>query len=110
MGVAEMRVTIDVDTKGKPALDRYNKLRKLVGKEPEIFETHRGYHFIIRGLPISEEESLRIREQCGDDPLRIKLDRELEAKPSQVLWTYKNGFEAKRISEAQFLERHKTIL
>jgi hypothetical protein len=99
-----MRVTVDIDAKGKEAKEAFIKLSEITKESPEIWETQRGFHFIVRGLPISFEESLKIREECGDDPLRLRLDREMGDKPKQVLWSVKNGFEVKRISKAQFLK------
>jgi hypothetical protein len=100
--VVEMRVTIDIDTKGKEAGEAFRKLSEITKGLIEIWETRRGFHFIVRGLPISFEESLRIREECGDDPLRLRLDREMGDKPKQVLWTVKDGHVAKRITTIQF--------
>ena len=85
-----MRVTIDLDdTNGLELLKVFYNLR-YTGAEVEVYRTTRGYHIIAYGLPITQEQSLEIREILGDDRNRIRLDRVADQKPKQILWTHKN--------------------
>ncbi len=49
----------------------------------------RGYHMIVRGLPISYEDSLRIRRTLGECKNRLRFDEEVNHKPRQILWREK---------------------
>ena len=83
-----MRVTIDLDSRDwLPAVRIFYLLKYFFGNA-YIRRTRRGYH-LKAYAPISYEESLRLRQALGDDPVRVKLDSERCRKPKQILWTMK---------------------
>jgi len=104
-----MRVTVDLDG---PGVERFRRafwtLYRETGKVPEVRVSSggKGFHLIVRGLPITFEESLRIRGLAGDDPMRMRFDRESWSegwcKPRQILWgkkIWKDGRgEARKVS------------
>lgn len=93
-GVLIVRVTVDCDDQTQ-GWKSYNKLIKHTGKKPIVYlsPSGRGFHFIVRDLKISFEESLRLRELCGDDKNRIWIDKNTQHKPKQILWTKKEVIE-----------------
>lgn len=105
-----MRVTIDIDDETK-AWESYCKLKEYTGKEPEVYlsSSGHGYHFIVHDMKISFDESLIIRELCGDDPIRIRLDKVTCYKPKAVLWIKKDGKRAKRIENFPEYFKKKAI-
>jgi len=90
-----MRVTIDVDGGELEALIKLLNLMHYTRMFPrakyELYRTRRGYHIVARDLPISFKESLLLRMMVGDDATRIALDEVDDAKPKQVLFTWKRG-------------------
>lgn len=88
-----MRVTIDLDSnKISKYIRTLNKGIALIGKPPEmirISSSGRGYHFIWRGLNITQERAYLYRKIIGDDPNRIKLDKSSNKRAKQVLFTKK---------------------
>jgi len=88
-----MRVTIDVDGGELEALIKLLNLihytRMFPRAKYEMYRTRRGYHIVARDLPITFQESLLLRMMVGDDVTRIALDEVDEAKPKQVLFTWK---------------------
>jgi hypothetical protein len=88
-----MRVTIDVDGGELEALIKLLNLMHYTRMFPrakyEMYRTRRGYHIVARDLPITFQESLLLRMMVGDDATRIALDEVDEAKPKQVLFTWK---------------------
>lgn len=91
-----MRITIDIDDETK-AWEAYCKLKKYTKREPEVYlsSSGHGYHFIVRDMNISFDDSIIIRELCGDDPIRVRLDKITTYKPVQVLWTRKESKDKK---------------
>lgn len=88
-----MRVTVDIDN------DSVSKMlfclvkgiilcRRLPYK---IRKTEKGWHLIWKGLNIDEEKSMEYRRILGDDPNRIKLDKN-STRIKQVLFTEKQVF------------------
>jgi hypothetical protein len=90
-----MRVTIDVDGGELEALIKLLNLihytRMFPRAKYELYRTRRGYHIVARDLPITFQESLLLRMMIGDDATRIALDEIDDAKPKQVLFTWKRG-------------------
>ena len=95
-----MRISLDLDC--KPLLVAENRARWIAywfNTECEIYETKNGYHvesdLIDSRYKITPKRQLLIREKLGDDPMRIKLDRERIAKGWEwdVLFHNKNGTE-----------------
>ena len=58
----------------------------------QIRKTGRGWHYIWRGLPISEEQSYIYRKILYDDAKRVQLDRSLgkRRKQTQILFFRKD--------------------
>jgi hypothetical protein len=109
-----MRVTLDLDSAGTEKFRRaFWTLYRETGRVPEVRVSAggRGFHLIVRDLPITFEESLRLRKLCGDDPQRIRFDeeswREGWVKPKQILWRkkiWKDGWgEARKVSYLEAL-------
>jgi len=106
-----MRVTIDVDKK-KLAMEILTKGIEKLGRVPDeirISASGKGFHYIWNSLDVSFEDSLQLREEIGDDPNRVRIDRACGLKPQQVLWTSKvmsdgSVHVAKTISLEEFLE------
>ena len=104
-----MRVTIDMDSPGElRKLATYFNLKHICGvDEIRVSASGRGLHLFKRGLPITYEDSLLIREMLGDDPMRLRFDEEKNQKPKQILWCAKviNGerHEARTITERELL-------
>jgi hypothetical protein len=90
-----MRVTVDVDGGELEALIKLLNLihytRMFPRAKYEMYRTRRGYHIVARDLPITFHESLLLRMMVGDDATRVALDEVDEAKPKQVLFTWKRG-------------------
>jgi hypothetical protein len=88
-----MRITIDVDGGELEALIKLLNLihytRMFQRAKYELYRTRRGYHIIARDLPITFHQSLLVRMMIGDDVTRIALDEIDDAKPKQVLFTWK---------------------
>jgi len=105
----KLRVTLDLDAPTELGLLKafYNLQRFGEVELRESSGGHGGYHMICRGLPISYEDSLRIRETLGDDSMRLRFDEEKNHKPKSILWRAKviNGkrHEARTITERDLL-------
>jgi len=100
-----MRVTIDLDEPSEFALLKaYFNIKALNGgAEARISASGEGYHFIVRGLPISFETSLRLRRLLGDDTTRIMFDEEESGKPKQVLYRKKGKRQVLPLDEKNIL-------
>ena len=67
----------------------------------------RGYHMLIKGLPISYDDSLKIRAMLGECETRLRFDMEKNLKMKQILWRAKvidgKRYEARTIDERDLL-------
>ena len=87
------KVGVDLDGKNMFRLVKsyFNMLHRY-GLEPEVYETERGYHLIVRGV----KSDLYDRLALGDDPVRVELS-EIRARVSGYVddvlfdWKFKNG-------------------
>lgn len=86
-----MRVTIDIDDKSHRACLDAIKIGCLkIMKSPNyVRRTRRGWHIVWGGCNISFKDSLKLREEIGDDPNRIRLDKISKKKLPQVLFSKK---------------------
>jgi len=88
-----MRVTIDLDSKSNfKFMWTLIKGLALIRKPPEMIRlsaSGRGYHFIWRGLNITQEQAYLYRRIIGDDKNRIRLDKLSTKRVKQVLFTKK---------------------
>lgn len=102
-----MRVTVDVDGGSLEALIKLLNIIHYTSMFPtrkvEMYKTRRGYHIVVRDLPISFSESLLLRMTVGDDPERIWLDEICDDKPKQVLFTEKHGYKRQKLDIDKFI-------
>lgn len=72
---------VSLDYDGADAWERVERAcAKIAERDPdaeiEIEETARGYHVIVHlSEPVSVDEMFTLREELGDDPKRIEIDR-----------------------------------
>jgi len=99
-----MRLTIDLDEPSQfQLLKTYFNLKRL-GLEMEIETSARkGWHFIIYGIPLSQEQVLELRRLHGDDLNRILFDEKPYPKPKQILWTKKGKAQVQPKTEKDLL-------
>lgn len=101
-----MRVTVDQDVPSEfQLLKTYFNMKALAGRVEcaRISSGGEGYHFIVRGLPISFETSLILRRLLGDDVVRIGFDEEPSGKPRQVLYSKRGTREVTPLDEKNIL-------
>lgn len=88
-----MRVTIDLDSSNTfKFMFTLIKGIALIRKPPDLIRrssSGKGYHFIWRGLNITQEQAYAYRKFIGDDKNRIKLDQCSDKRIKQVLFTKK---------------------
>ena len=85
-------ITLDFDTKDdKNILRALNTLRE---SQYRVSASGRGIH--IRGWAYTND-TLKVREELGDDQIRIKLDKRIMDRPQGTLWDVKivNGVRLK---------------
>ena len=70
-------------------LSTYFNLKRFGDVEVRKSSTGKGNHMIVRGIPITYEDSLRIRAMLGECPNRLRFDSEDNHKPKQILWCEK---------------------
>jgi hypothetical protein len=113
-----MRITVDKDNHNRINL-RWTlfKGRVLIGRTPDrIYKTRKGYHLIWddvrkKGIPITEEQSMRYRKLIGDDRNRLRLDSVSDKRLKQVLFCQKDIFlyePAKSFDDEKKLISHET--
>ena len=105
-----MRVTLDIDHHNElRRLMQYFNMKHICGvDEIRVSSSGRGLHLIKRGLNISYEDSLKIRDMLGECENRLKFDEEKNHKMKQILWRSKKTEdgktqEARVISEREIL-------
>lgn len=103
-----MRITLDLDEPSElKLLKAYYNLRQFGNVEVRRSSSGRGYHMIVRGLPISYDASLLIRAMLGECKTRLRFDSEKNMKPKQILWSAKTTkgrrHEVRRIMERDLL-------
>jgi hypothetical protein len=88
-----MRVTIDLDSKNIfKFMFTLIKGLALIRRPPDVIRkspSGKGYHFIWRGLNITQEQAYAYRKFIGDDKNRIRLDQSSNKRVKQVLFTKK---------------------
>lgn len=98
-----MRLTLDIDKKSASVVfGIYNKLEILfpqVRKELWKSAKGKGWHIVIYNTQLSWDQILKLRRKFGDDPKRIKMDRNRwkQGICCQVLFHSKGKLKAKRI-------------
>jgi len=99
------RVTIDIDSYVRSPRTRvlraYHGLQQAGADDVEVAVSSSGGGFHLVGYfaePLATETKLRIRENLGDDPKRIHMDRQRAARglPTQTMWSEKGGNEGQR--------------
>jgi hypothetical protein len=104
-----VRLTVDLDHVPEwRFLAVYFNCRRFGEVEVERSPRGHGYHLIVRGLPSSREAELVLRSMLGDDPNRVRFDRESEYKPRNILFQTKwvNGrlrYDAQPLDERNVL-------
>lgn len=104
-------ITLDIDGKNigrrKCALNTLRAYTKLHFHEPKrkieiwLSSSGKGFHLIRYGDDGSINTELCLREFYGDDLRRVKIDRfkrRIGSPNCNVLWIYKDGKKAKRVS------------
>lgn len=104
-----MRVVVDLDCRKATMWFRlaYTLLKGLVllrslPDEIRLSSSYKGFHLIWRGLSLSREQVLDYRSRLGDDRRRVKMDRDLDYKPFQVLF---RGKVIKHYQEGELKEK-----
>jgi len=103
-----MRITLDLDRPSElKLLSAYFNLKRFGDVEVRKSAGGAGYHLIVRGVPITYEDSLRIRAMLRECPMRLRFDEEATYKPKQILWKAKvirgKRYEARQIDERTLL-------
>lgn len=75
--------------------------------EAERSPMRKGFHISVPGLPYDRGAEYVLRTMLGDDPNRIRFDRETTHKPKRILfqvkWAGNKRYEAEPLNERNIL-------